>query len=65
MSMVTRRTFRRAIGSRVTEEASLRIGNVEIEKPLALAPMEDVSDYRFRMICKGYGADLLYTEFAN
>ncbi len=27
--------------------------------------MEDVSDYPFRMICKGYGADLLYTEFAN
>ena len=27
--------------------------------------MEDVSDCSFRMICKGYGADLLYTEFAN
>ena len=27
--------------------------------------MEDVSDYPFRMICKGYGADMLYTEFAN
>jgi tRNA-dihydrouridine synthase B len=36
-----------------------------MERPLALAPMEDYGDYPFRMICKGYGADILYTEFAS
>lgn len=43
----------------------MRIGNIEIDRPLCLAPMEDVSDYPFRRICKEQGADLLYTEFAN
>jgi len=43
----------------------MRIGSIELDKPLALAPMEDVTDYSFRMICKEQGADLLYTEFAN
>jgi tRNA-dihydrouridine synthase B len=43
----------------------LKIGDINIEKPLALAPMEDVSDRAFRRICKEYGADLMYTEFAN
>jgi tRNA-dihydrouridine synthase B len=33
------------------------------EFPLLLAPMEDVSDPPFRMICKELGADLVYTEF--
>ena len=43
----------------------MRIGSIDIDTPLALAPMESVSDYPFRMICKGYGADVVYTEFAN
>jgi len=43
----------------------MRIGTIDINRPLCLAPMEDVSDYPFRMICKEQGADLLYTEFAN
>src|SRR5690606_9268260 len=34
-------------------------------KPLALAPMEDVTDIPFRLICKRLGADLLYTEFTS
>ena len=33
-------------------------------KKLFLAPMEDVSDYPFRMICKQLGADVVYSEFA-
>ncbi|MBI5092271.1 MAG: tRNA dihydrouridine synthase DusB [Candidatus Hydrogenedentes bacterium] len=41
----------------------MRIGTIELEKPLALAPMEDVTDISFRLLCKRLGADLLYTEF--
>ena len=34
-------------------------------KPIALAPMEDVTDTPFRLICKQLGADILYTEFTS
>ena len=43
----------------------MKIGPIEIERPLCLAPMEDISDTPFRRICKEFGADLLYTEFAS
>jgi tRNA-dihydrouridine synthase B len=44
----------------------MRIGNIELgPRPLLLAPMEDVSDPPFRLLCKRYGADLLYTEFIS
>ena len=35
------------------------------EKPLFLAPMEDVTDPSFRWICKEFGADMVYTEFIS
>lgn len=41
------------------------IGAIALDKPLALAPMEDVSDIPFRRLCKERGADLVYTEFTN
>ena len=42
----------------------MKIGNIELpEKPLFLAPMEDVTDPSFRFMCKHYGADIMYTEF--
>ena len=41
------------------------IGNIDIEQPILLAPMEDVSDLPFRLICKKMGADIVYTEFVN
>jgi len=43
----------------------MRIGPLELDRPVALAPMEDVSDIPFRQICKERGADLVYTEFTN
>jgi tRNA-dihydrouridine synthase B len=44
----------------------VKIGDIELgEFPLLLAPMEDVSDPPFRMVCKQYGADMMYTEFIS
>ncbi|MBU1996897.1 MAG: tRNA-dihydrouridine synthase family protein, partial [Candidatus Omnitrophica bacterium] len=43
----------------------MNIGKIEIEKPLILAPMEDVTDAAFRLICKRLGADIVYTEFTS
>jgi tRNA-dihydrouridine synthase B len=44
---------------------AMKIGPVYIERPLLLAPMEDVTDLPFRLICKRMGADVVYTEFVN
>lgn len=41
----------------------MQIGAIKLHKPLALAPMEDVTDMAFRRLCKRLGADLVYTEF--
>ena len=42
----------------------MKIGNIDLgEKPLFLAPMEDVTDPSFRYLCKHFGADVVYTEF--
>ncbi len=44
----------------------MRIAETELgEKPLFLAPMEDVTDPSFRYICKEFGADVMYTEFIS
>ena len=44
----------------------VKIGNIELpDFPLLLAPMEDVSDPPFRVLCKEQGADLVYTEFIS
>ena len=44
----------------------MKIGPINLDdRPLLLAPMEDVSDPPFRLLCKRYGADLLYTEFIS
>ena len=42
-----------------------QIGYIKIEKALLLAPMEDVTDMSFRLVCKNFGADIVYTEFVN
>lgn len=42
----------------------MKIGNIDLgEKPVLLAPMEDVTDASFRIVCKKFGADMVYTEF--
>ena len=41
------------------------IGKINIEKAILLAPMEDVTDVSFRLICRELGADVVYTEFVN
>lgn len=45
----------------------MKIGNIEYgERPvLPLAPMEDVTDIGFRMLCKRFGAAMVYTEFVS
>jgi len=44
----------------------VKIENIALRKhPLLLAPMEDVTDPSFRLLCKKYGADLMYTEFVS
>ncbi len=35
------------------------------ERPVLLAPMEDVTDPAFRLMCKKFGADMVYTEFVS
>ncbi|MGB9852295.1 MAG: tRNA dihydrouridine synthase DusB [Candidatus Kapaibacteriota bacterium] len=46
--------------------AILKIGkNIIIENAIVLAPMEDVTEKPFRMICKEYGADVVYSEFIS
>lgn len=44
----------------------MNIGPIELgDKPLFLAPMEDVTDSPFRVICRKKGADIVYTEFIS
>lgn len=44
----------------------MKIGNIDLgPKPLFLAPMEDVTDPSFRLICREQGAALVYTEFVS
>ena len=44
----------------------MKIRNIDLgEKPVLLAPMEDVTDPAFRLLCKEFGADMVYTEFVS
>ena len=44
----------------------MKIGNIDFgERPVFLAPMEDVTDIGFRLLCKRFGAAMVYTEFVS
>jgi len=44
----------------------MKIGDIELgERPVFLAPMEDVTDIGFRLLCKRFGATMVYTEFVS
>lgn len=44
----------------------MRIGDIDLgDRPVMLAPMEDVTDRSFRLICREQGADMVYTEFVS
>ena len=44
----------------------MKIGTIDFgERPVFLAPMEDVTDIGFRLLCKRFGAAMVYTEFVS
>lgn len=44
----------------------MKINHIDLgEHPILLAPMEDVTDPAFRLMCKSFGADMVYTEFVS
>lgn len=44
----------------------MKISNIDFsDQPVFLAPMEDVTDMDFRLLCKQFGADMVYTEFVS
>ena len=45
---------------------NVKISNINLgEKPVLLAPMEDVTDQAFRLLCKEFGASMVYSEFVS
>jgi tRNA-dihydrouridine synthase B len=43
----------------------MKIGNIDINRGVLLAPMESITDLAFRIICRKYGADIVYSEFIS
>ena len=43
----------------------MKIGDLQIETPVVLAPMAGVTDYPFRILCKEMGAGIVYSEFVS
>ena len=47
-------------------DEQMKIGTIDLgERPVLLAPMEDVTDAPFRLLCKEFGADMVTTEFVS
>lgn len=44
----------------------MKIRNIDLgERPVLLAPMEDVTDQAFRLLCREFGASMVYSEFVS
>ena len=43
----------------------MKLGKIEVEGPLILAPMAGVTDWAFRTICAQLGADITVTEMVS
>ena len=44
----------------------MTIGSIDLgNKPVVLAPMEDVTDQAFRLLCREFGASMVYSEFVS
>lgn len=43
----------------------MKIGNLEIQNPLALGPMAGITDLPFRLLCKEQGCGILYSEMVS
>ena len=44
----------------------MKLSNIDLgERPVLLAPMEDVTDQAFRLLCKEFGAAMVYSEFVS
>ena len=44
----------------------MKIGNIDLgNRPVLLAPMEDVTDIGFRLLCRQMGAAMVYSEFVS
>lgn len=44
---------------------TFKIGNIQINTPVLLAPLAGVTDYSFRILCKEQGAGIVYSEFVS
>ena len=45
--------------------STFKLGNIELENPIMLAPMAGVTDFSYRRICRRYGADFSVTEMVS
>ena len=44
----------------------MKIRNIDLgQRPVLLAPMEDVTDQAFRLLCREFGASMVYSEFVS